>query len=52
MEHSFNWADCCFIGQAAVFSVLFSLMDEGSLSPSAVIPVRMVGVAVELLEDL
>lgn len=31
---------------------MFSLMDEGSLSASAVIPVRMVGVAVELLEDL
>lgn len=52
MEHSFNWADCCFIGQAAVFAVVFSLMGEGSPSPSAVVAVRMVGVAVELLKDL
>lgn len=50
MEHSFNWGAYCLIGQAAVFAVVFSLMEEGSLSPSAVIPVRMVGAAVELLK--
>lgn len=50
MEHSFNWGGHCLIGQAAVFAVVFSLMDEGSLCPSAVSPVRMAGVAVELLK--
>lgn len=48
VENPSNSGCCYCIGQAAVFAVVFSLMDKGNLSHCCD-PIRMVGVAVELV---
>lgn len=43
VENPSNSGCCYCIGQAAVCAVVFSLMDKGSLSPTAVIPLGWLG---------